>query len=259
MTTTKISKSPSKPFLKLVTRTCKIHKNIKLEAVSNSSKSFYYCRECYKIKHLNHLKAEAKKNEQKINARFKQSGIPKRFENASFDNYVVTIPKQNQMLDVCKQFLTNFQSSIGLIFIGKSGTGKNHIAVSLIKHIIFEEQKTGLIIKASKIVRSIKETWNGCGMKESQVINEYTSTDLLVIDEIGVQYGAPFGKKILSEIIDDRYEDKKPTILITNHTLKELSEILNDPSVDRFKENKFHKTVITFDWNSYRGTGGQNG
>ena len=40
--------------------------------------------------------------------------------------------------------------------------------------------------------------------------------DLLILDEVGVQFGSETEKMILFEIINGRYEQLKPTIVISN-------------------------------------------
>ena len=76
-------------------------------------------------------------------------------------------------------------------------------------------------------------------------------TDLLVIDEVGVQFGTDTEKMILFEILNERYENLKPTILISNLSIESLKKFTGDRVIDRMKENK--GKVLIFNWNSARG------
>lgn len=78
----------------------------------------------------------------------------------------------------------------------------------------------------------------------------YTDKDLLIIDEVGVQFGSESEKIILFEIINERYEQMKPTILISNLSEDELSRYVGERIIDRMREGK--GAVINFDWESYR-------
>lgn len=64
----------------------------------------------------------------------------------------------------------------------------------------------------------------------------YIAPNLLVIDEIGVQFGSEAEKIILFEIINERYEAMKPTILISNLSQQELGAYVSERIVDRMRE-----------------------
>ena len=79
----------------------------------------------------------------------------------------------------------------------------------------------------------------------------YSKYELLVLDEIGVQFGSDAEKLIMFDIINERYEAMRPTILISNLALSGLSEFVGDRIVDRMKENG--GKLMVFDWESHRG------
>ena len=105
-----------------------------------------------------------------------------------------------------------------------------------------------LYAEAIKIVRGIKDTW-GKEATEQAAIDKYVRPKVLVIDEIGVQYGSETETQFLTEIINDRYNQKKQTILSGNVTVLEMQKILGDRVIDRFKESG---KVLVCDWESYR-------
>ncbi len=74
--------------------------------------------------------------------------------------------------------------------------------------------------------------------------------DLLVIDEIGVQSGTDNERKILFEIIDSRYLQMAPTILLSNLEQTQVIDLVGERVVDRMYENK--GGVLTFNWPSHR-------
>ena len=135
-----------------------------------------------------------------------------------------------------------------MIFIGSPGTGKNHLACGIIQEIV-KTDKTAILTTTMKMIRKIKDSWTDRDMKEGEVIELYTKPDLLVIDEIGVQFGSDTEKLYISEIINDRYEAMKPTILLGNVSREELIEQMGDRVIDRFRENG---KLVIFDWQSHR-------
>lgn len=216
------------------------------------------CPECLKAQIAElELKQEQEMQAQqqyKIQALKEISGIAKRFEFAGFDNYYETAVNRKAKR-LCQLYATKWaeRKAIGggLILCGKPGTGKNHLASSIAHYVIERYQDQVLMTTALRIIRKVKSTWGKeAELTEDQVIDTYTSKDLLIIDEVGVQFGSEAEKIILFEIINERYEQMKPTILISNLSEEELAGYVGERILDRMKEGQ--GTVVKFDWESYR-------
>ena len=71
-----------------------------------------------------------------------------------------------------------------------------------------------------------------------------------MLDEIGVQFATDAERIQMFDILNRRYADLRPTVLITNLKVPEIEETLGERVFDRFREVA---TVVTFDWPSFRG------
>ncbi len=88
-------------------------------------------------------------------------------------------------------------------------------------------------------------------VSQSEIITRLGEIDLLVIDEVGIQFGTDTELMILYEILDLRYEALLPVILTTDITdLKTLEKLLGERIIDRLFEGE--SEIITFEWESYR-------
>lgn len=86
---------------------------------------------------------------------------------------------------------------------------------------------TSLYLNALDLVRMVRDTWRrDSEMTESAVLQELSTVSLLVIDEIGVQYGTEGEQVILFDVLNRRYRDLMPTILLTNLGAKGMKEFL---------------------------------
>jgi len=232
---------------------CEKH-DIEKEVVDNKffKKKIYYCPECSKEQNLAQETIRKERERQRyLDKRLHNSMMSPRFLEKRLDNYEAANDGQKKALKIASWFINNHQETVGMIFIGKTGTGKNHLACGII-HEIIEEGYTALITTAMKIIRSIKDSWRDNLTKEGEIIELYTKPNLLVIDEVGVQFGTDTERLYISEIINDRYEAMKPTILLGNVNLSELIEQLGDRPVDRFREGG---KIVQFDWESHRKKG----
>ena len=199
------------------------------------------------------LEAEQQAKIKSVQERIEASGIGKRYFNASFDNYQTSNEQQEAAVRKLKSFAERFDKALdlgyGFMLLGSHGTGKNHLASAVIRHVITNGHSAKLTT-VTKMIRDIRESWRKeSGLLESKVIQKFVDYDLLVIDEVGVQYGTDSERISVSEVINDRYSNEKPTILISNLDEQGVTETLGLRIVERMRHNG---SIIPFEWESYR-------
>lgn len=235
---------------------CEKH-NIPLVGYKIGDFEFKICRLCDEERRVEYAENEKREEEaerqRKIRKNFSECQIGDRFIGLNFKSYVPENDKAKDVLEKCIQYAKSFEKApkkgASLIFLGKPGTGKNHLASAICTHIM-ENQKTTLHTTVMKMIRRIKSTWSrGSSESEQKAIIAFCEPDLLVIDEVGVQFGSETEKLILTEIINERYERYRSTILISNLNLKNLADTLGERVIDRFRDGG---DVLVFDWESYR-------
>ncbi|MGJ0579367.1 ATP-binding protein [Xenorhabdus bovienii] len=180
--------------------------------------------------------------------------IVPRFAQATFGTYQPQNPAAAANLKTCQGYVQTWADrkagGEGLILCGRQGTGKTHLAVAVCREIAAEGNEDVFITTASRIIRAFRRSWSSEGdMNEFDTLKFYSDLDLLVIDEIGVQYGTESERNILFEVLNNRYEDLLPTLLISNLPVTELTKFLGDRALDRLFQGG---TVLAFDWESYR-------
>lgn len=189
-----------------------------------------------------------------IAKRLGDSGVPLRFKNREFDNYRCNSKSQSQALEVSRYFAENFSDCLkngaSLLFCGNPGTGKTHLATAISNHVC-RSGYVSLFISVLKAVRSVKSTWNrNENGNEQEAYNALIEPDLLILDEVGVQFGSDAEKLILFEILNGRYENMKSTIVISNLSIHAIAGYLGERVIDRLGEGG--GSSLIFDWDSYR-------
>ncbi len=190
-----------------------------------------------------------------IASNIESSGMPQRYWRSVFSDYQVKTEKERVAVLVCKEFADGNYS--GLIISGTNGTGKTMLASIILGTMIrriphnsngFDSHKR-LYTEAIKMIRCIKDTWRK-RTSEQDAIDKFVKPEVLVIDEIGMQYGSIVEAQFITEIINDRYNQRKKTIILGNLNIKEITEIVGDRVVDRFREDG---KLLVCDWKSFRG------
>lgn len=192
-----------------------------------------------------------------IRNRMVRSAIPARFEGRTFDNYRADDAGSLKAMETCREYARVFPDRLrtgsSLILCGNAGTGKTHLACSIALHVIREHALAAVYMTVGRAFRMVKETYRrDAGKTEEEVLSFFSTPELLVLDEIGVQYGSDTEKNILFEIVNERYEALLPTVLISNLALPALTEYAGERVIDRMKENG--GKLVVFDWKSHRGS-----
>ncbi len=203
------------------------------------------------------LREAARARARRIERNLEQSRIPARFADRDFASYVPDGERAAKVLSLCADYARDFPAhkaaGQGMILCGNTGTGKTHLACAIASRVIREHAASAVYVTAGRAFRAVKDTYRkDSGRTEEEAISDFARPDLLVLDEIGVQYGSAAELNILFDIVNERYERLLPTVLISNLALPKLTEFAGERVIDRMKENG--GKVIVFDGKSRRGT-----
>lgn len=183
------------------------------------------------------------------------AAIPARYMNCDFDNYIVETPAQQTVLDVCRDYAEHFgdpaRAGACLIMCGNSGTGKNHLATAITRAVLAMGRSV-LHTTAYDVIARIRQTWQQRGTENStelEVIRAFADVNLLILDEVGKTFGSDGERVHLFEVIDQRYRNLKPTIILSNEDAGGIERYLGTPAFDRLCHNG---GLLRFEWQSYR-------
>lgn len=182
---------------------------------------------------------------------FRNSGIPARYVGCTLENYISDTAGQKRAREIATRYVEAFPArGASLILCGKPGTGKTHLACA-IGHALTDQQHSVAFGTVLSVIRHIKDTYRKDSERsETEAVDDMLSPELLILDEVGAQLGTEHEKLLLFEIINERYQGCKPTILISNLTREELGQYMGDRVMDRFRESG---AIVAFDWASHRG------
>jgi len=229
------------------------------------------CPQCRQIKHEIKAQEEAKAEAARIKAvklekRLANAMIPLRFKHKRLDGFAADTDEKKRVFEFMKRYAENFdvealQTGRSVILSGGPGTGKTHLSIGVANHVI-EMGGTAMFSTVAGLVRRVRESWSDKTETEQEVIDLYSQPDLLIIDEIGVQSGSENEHQILFDIMNSRYENMRPTILLTNLPIldirkpngevekKGLQGFIGDRVLDRMREGG--GKAFTLNWTSYR-------
>lgn len=203
------------------------------------------CPECFKLKQAQKAIEEEKAMQEKAQKsrmeRIKETRMPLEYQTKDFSTFFQDTESQREAFNMAERFVNGWGKAkaggYGLLFLGGCGTGKTHLACA----IMLELMDRYLFVypryyKVSEIFSAVRSTYQtGVITNEEEMLKFFSSIQLLVIDEVGIQKGSEAEKRILFSILDNRVTSNKPTILMSNLGPKALAELLGDRLYDRVR------------------------
>lgn len=177
----------------------------------------------------------------------KNSLLGERYKNTYFSN---TKTGENETFDKAYQRCKNYcsvsskilEEGYGIYLFGNSGVGKTHLTACMVNELVSQNRPV-LFTNFFEISQMIRSTFRNKKDSESEMINKISTIDFLFIDDIGTEKVTKDGEdnwlqEKIFEILNKRYNNKKPTVFTSNYTLEELinSRGLMEKTVDRILE-----------------------
>lgn len=105
----------------------------------------------------------------------------------------------------------------GLLFIGRCGVGKTHLAVAILKELALKKGVPGRFCDFHELLRQIKNSYNPVsGTSEMDLLHPVCSAELLVLDDLGAEKPSPWVQDTLHFVINQRYLRQLTTLITTN-------------------------------------------
>ncbi len=151
-----------------------------------------------------------------------------------------------------KRLLTGqyIKEARNVIFLGKSGAGKTHMATAL----AMEACRLGVRTRFTTACALANELIEARDEKIlSRALKRYAGYGLLLIDELGYVPFSKEGADLLFQVLAERHE-RKPVIITSNKGFGDWTEIFGDPTLTAaLLDRVTHKAhIISCNWESYR-------
>src|ERR1700681_4860458 len=149
--------------------------------------------------------------------------IPKRYEHCELSNFTTDFPGADRSIALAQISASRFvqecdpRDGAGLLLVGGIGTGKTHLAVSILKELIAARGSACLFCDYRELLKQIQNCYNdSVKATELQVLRPVFDADVLLLDELGAVKPSEWVWDTVSLILNTRYNDNRTTIITTN-------------------------------------------
>jgi len=151
-----------------------------------------------------------------------QARIPPRYASCSLGDfdYEPADESLSKAFLMAHHFATGYPNDTrgkGILFTGRSGLGKTHLAISVLKFVIEHRGAIGFFWEHKQLLDKIRSFYDApVAGAEAKLLRSVIECDLLVLDDLGDITPSDWTWDTTSYILNSRYNENRSTIITTN-------------------------------------------
>lgn len=152
-----------------------------------------------------------------------RAGVPRRYQSCRFENFD-TPPALRKKIESLRK-LAERKLARGIFIFGQVGSGKTHVAVSLLAEQLVRGSD-GPFVRSMDFASRCRNAFRPENdTTPDLIIGELLSEDILVFDDLGADKDSDFLRQSLLNLFDRAYCDEKPVIVTSNLRIEQVNEI----------------------------------
>lgn len=157
--------------------------------------------------------------------RYNLTKIPSKFSNILMvDTYIPKKVDQQKALKYVKDsFIKHYPNEKGFLLMGPSGVGKTHLAIGAISELSLEKGVSCMFKDFFLLLAELRQAYSE-GVSENEILRPLIDAEVLVIDEMGKGKCSEWEINILDQLISNRYNSSKKTLITTNYPSREYAD-----------------------------------
>ena len=142
-------------------------------------------------------------------------------------------PRQHMsnIINYCREYTACFSPhNDSLLLTGATGIGKTHLCLAIARGVA-EQGYSVVYGSVQPLIRQMEAEHFGRAQGDSE--SQLVDCDLLVLDDLGMEFDTPFSRACLYNVLNARLLEGKPTVISTNLSYTALQERYGDQIASR--------------------------
>ncbi len=154
------------------------------------------------------------------------------YRQKTFDSFEMDAHKSLE--DVCERAWEFANDPSGwILFEGKYGSGKTHLAAAIGHHCLASGQEV-LFLTVPDLLDHLRATFSPrSDIDYDDLFERVKTVQILILDDLGVENPSPWAKEKLFQLLNTRYVKELPTVITTNTTIDHLDPRIASRLLDR--------------------------
>lgn len=182
----------------------------------------------------------------------------KRYLNCTLKEFEATTTEQaaavKRLTSYCKDMEANIADGVGVVLLGPSGTGKDHLLAAIMRAAVMVYGKSVKWENGMDLFGAVRDRMD-TDKTEADWVKSMCRPDVLALSDPLPPFGplSQFQANMLFRVVDGRYSRNRPTWITLNCAgRKEAEERMGAQIVDRLAHGA---VVVVCNWPSYRKAG----
>jgi DNA replication protein DnaC len=176
----------------------------------------------------------AEDEQRQADARWTRVRVPVAYDGCTFETFE-PVPDTRNALAVCRQWTKEFRAGTelrqGLLLRGNPGAGKTHLAVAILREIVWSDQrKTALFLNVPAWLNQLRESYG-----DGEPPPNPSGYDLVVLDDLGAEDWSSWARDRIYNLVNQREQQRSLLIVTTNHEWGELAGRVGGPTASRLR------------------------
>ena len=149
---------------------------------------------------------------------FARAGVPPRYESCSFESFNGLTERLRAAKAILVKFVDEYPVvGCGLLILGPCGVGKTHLAVSVLRELIYRREVEGTFYDFRELLRRIQNSYNAVSQgSEMEILKPVLESPIVVLDDLGAERPTEWVRDTFAYILNSRYNRKLTTVITTN-------------------------------------------
>ena len=151
------------------------------------------------------------------------------------------------------------RENIGLYFYGDNSSGKTYITACICNELLRKGYRC-IYTNFARILSEIRSGYSGDGIGELDIMRKLMTCDFAFLDDFGKEFigreynrsAAKWAEEKLFEMINARYNSKRPTVFSSNYAMDELVSKLGLDKAIVERVNEMSTRVIRLEGDDFR-------